>query len=73
MAYLNRGQFYALTLSDAGFGSSLCQPRGKVLASGAMAAHGLGGNQFSGEKCAMGGPELQQDSIVQVREEKLSF
>ncbi|XP_039661221.1 grainyhead-like protein 2 homolog isoform X2 [Perca fluviatilis] len=30
MAYLNRGQFYALTLSKAGFRSSVCQPRGKV-------------------------------------------
>ncbi|XP_041843608.1 grainyhead-like protein 2 homolog isoform X2 [Melanotaenia boesemani] len=30
MAYLNRGQFYALTLSECGFRSSLCQPRGKV-------------------------------------------
>ncbi|KAM4580653.1 grainyhead-like protein 2 homolog isoform 2-T2 [Odontesthes bonariensis] len=30
MAYLNRGQFYALTLSESGFKSSLCQPRGKV-------------------------------------------
>uniref|UniRef100_A0A3Q2VZH7 Grainyhead like transcription factor 2 n=1 Tax=Haplochromis burtoni TaxID=8153 RepID=A0A3Q2VZH7_HAPBU len=30
MAYLNRGQFYPLTLSAAGFRSSLHQPRGKV-------------------------------------------
>ncbi|XP_078109929.1 grainyhead-like protein 2 homolog isoform X3 [Sander vitreus] len=30
MAYLNRGQFYALTLSKAGFRSSVDQPRGKV-------------------------------------------
>ncbi|XP_032373634.1 grainyhead-like protein 2 homolog isoform X3 [Etheostoma spectabile] len=30
MAYLNRGQFYALTLSKAGFRSSVHQPRGKV-------------------------------------------
>ncbi|XP_030249136.1 grainyhead-like protein 2 homolog isoform X4 [Sparus aurata] len=30
MAYLNRGQFYALTLSKTGFTSSLCQARGKV-------------------------------------------
>ncbi|XP_054477343.1 grainyhead-like protein 2 homolog isoform X2 [Anoplopoma fimbria] len=30
MAYLNRGQFYALTLSKAGFRSSQRQPRGKV-------------------------------------------
>uniref|UniRef100_A0A3Q1F5S3 Grainyhead-like transcription factor 2a n=1 Tax=Acanthochromis polyacanthus TaxID=80966 RepID=A0A3Q1F5S3_9TELE len=29
MAYLNRGQFYALTLSKTGFKSSLCQSRGK--------------------------------------------
>uniref|UniRef100_A0A8C2X257 Grainyhead like transcription factor 2 n=1 Tax=Cyclopterus lumpus TaxID=8103 RepID=A0A8C2X257_CYCLU len=30
MAYLNRGQFYALTLSKAGFRSTQRQPRGKV-------------------------------------------
>ncbi|XP_026149415.1 grainyhead-like protein 2 homolog isoform X2 [Mastacembelus armatus] len=30
MAYLNRGQFYALTLSETGFRSTLCHPRGKV-------------------------------------------
>ncbi|XP_028437202.1 grainyhead-like protein 2 homolog isoform X2 [Perca flavescens] len=30
MAYLNRGQFYALTLSKAGFRSSVHQPRGKL-------------------------------------------
>ncbi|XP_044063087.1 grainyhead-like protein 2 homolog isoform X2 [Siniperca chuatsi] len=30
MAYLNRGQFYALTLSKTDFRSSLPQPRGKV-------------------------------------------
>uniref|UniRef100_A0A3P8SA33 Grh/CP2 DB domain-containing protein n=1 Tax=Amphiprion percula TaxID=161767 RepID=A0A3P8SA33_AMPPE len=29
MAYLNRSQFYALTLSKTGFKSSLCQSRGK--------------------------------------------
>uniref|UniRef100_A0A8D3DEY0 Grainyhead like transcription factor 2 n=1 Tax=Scophthalmus maximus TaxID=52904 RepID=A0A8D3DEY0_SCOMX len=30
MAYLNRGQFYALALSEAAFSSSLRQPRGRV-------------------------------------------
>uniref|UniRef100_A0A665TCW3 Grainyhead-like protein 2 homolog n=1 Tax=Echeneis naucrates TaxID=173247 RepID=A0A665TCW3_ECHNA len=30
MAYLNRGQFYALSLSQTSFRSSLCQHRGKV-------------------------------------------
>uniref|UniRef100_A0A3Q3X679 Grh/CP2 DB domain-containing protein n=1 Tax=Mola mola TaxID=94237 RepID=A0A3Q3X679_MOLML len=30
MAYLNRGQFYALTLSMTGFKSYMSQPRGKV-------------------------------------------
>uniref|UniRef100_G3NHJ9 Grainyhead like transcription factor 2 n=1 Tax=Gasterosteus aculeatus TaxID=69293 RepID=G3NHJ9_GASAC len=30
MAYLNRGQFYCLTLSKVGFASSQRQPRGKV-------------------------------------------
>uniref|UniRef100_A0A096MEK6 Grainyhead-like transcription factor 2a n=1 Tax=Poecilia formosa TaxID=48698 RepID=A0A096MEK6_POEFO len=28
MAYLNRGQFYALSLSDSGYRSAHCQPRG---------------------------------------------
>ncbi|XP_063735915.1 grainyhead-like protein 2 homolog isoform X5 [Eleginops maclovinus] len=30
MAYMNRGQFYALTLSKADFESSISQPKGKV-------------------------------------------
>ncbi|KAM6909721.1 grainyhead-like protein 2 homolog [Xenentodon cancila] len=65
MAYLNRSQFYALTLSDAGFRSSLCQPSRKALGRGATASHGPNGNPSSSEQCAVGSGELQQDSIVQ--------
>lgn len=68
MVYLNRGQFYALKLSKAGFTSSLHQPRGKVRMSGPTPSHGQDGSQSSGEQCTMGGSELQRDSIVQVRE-----
>lgn len=62
MAYLNRGQFYPLTLSMSGFTSSLCQSRGKVRVSG--------NRPSSSEQCTMGGSELQQDSVVQVRERR---
>ncbi|XP_078109927.1 grainyhead-like protein 2 homolog isoform X1 [Sander vitreus] len=65
MAYLNRGQFYALTLSKAGFRSSVDQPRGKVRVSGPMPSHGPDGRPSSNEQCTMGGSELQRDSIVQ--------
>ncbi|CAL8247919.1 unnamed protein product [Lota lota] len=34
MVYLNRGQFYAITLRQAGFSSCLRQPRGKARSSG---------------------------------------
>lgn len=66
MAYLNRGQFYSLTLSAAGFMSSLRQPSGKSRARGPTASHGPDGS--AGERCAAGGSELQRDSMVQVRE-----
>ncbi|XP_022071166.1 grainyhead-like protein 2 homolog isoform X1 [Acanthochromis polyacanthus] len=58
MAYLNRGQFYALTLSKTGFKSSLCQSRGKV-------SEGPDGSPSSREQCTTRGSQLQQDSIVQ--------
>lgn len=64
MAYLNRGQFYPLTLSMSGFTSSLCQSRGKVRVSG----HRPNGSLSSNEQCTLGGCELHQDSVVQVRE-----
>lgn len=64
MAYLNRGQFYPLTLSMTGFTSSLCQSKGKVRVSG----YRPDGSPSSSEQCTMGGSELQRDSIVQVRE-----
>lgn len=65
MAYLNRGQFYPLTLSAAGFISSLRQPGGKVGVTGAIASHDgslPGSNQYT-----TGGSELPPNSIVQVR------
>ncbi|XP_061571934.1 grainyhead-like protein 2 homolog [Cololabis saira] len=65
MAYLNRGQFYALTLSDAGFRSSLGQPRRNASGRGAAASRGPDGNPSSSEQSGLGGSELQQDSIVQ--------
>lgn len=68
MAYLNRGQFYALTLSATGFRASLCQHGGNVRVSGPTPSHRPDGSPCSSEKCAVGGCELQQDSVVQVRE-----
>ncbi|XP_068425201.1 grainyhead-like transcription factor 2a [Clinocottus analis] len=65
MAYLNRGQFYALTLSKAGFRSAQCQPRGKVRVSGPTPSQGPDGGPSGNEQCTMGGSELQRDSIVQ--------
>ncbi|XP_028280753.1 grainyhead-like transcription factor 2a isoform X2 [Parambassis ranga] len=51
MAYVNRGQFYALTLSDTGFRSSACQH-------GATASQG-------GPDGSPSSSERQQDSMVQ--------
>ncbi|GLD48653.1 grainyhead-like protein 2 homolog isoform X1 [Lates japonicus] len=65
MAYLNRSQFYALTLSETSFRSSLCQPRGKMRVSGPTPSQGPDGSPSSGEQCTMRGSELQRDSIVQ--------
>ncbi|XP_044216236.1 grainyhead-like protein 2 homolog isoform X1 [Thunnus albacares] len=65
MAYLNRGQFYALTLSEIGFRSSRRQPQGKVRVSGPTPSHGPDGSTSTSEQCTMEGSELQQDSIVQ--------
>ncbi|KAM9723853.1 grainyhead-like transcription factor 2a isoform 1-T2 [Menidia menidia] len=61
MAYLNRGQFYALTLSESGLKSSLCQPKGKVHVSRATPSQGPVENPSG----AMGGSELQCSSVVQ--------
>ncbi|XP_034088412.1 grainyhead-like protein 2 homolog isoform X1 [Gymnodraco acuticeps] len=61
MAYMNRGQFYALTLSKANCKSSINQPKGKVRVSGPAPD----GGPSSNEQCARGGSELQRDSIVQ--------
>ncbi|XP_034552844.1 grainyhead-like protein 2 homolog isoform X2 [Notolabrus celidotus] len=65
MAYLNRGQFYALTLSKASCMLSSHPPRSTGLERGLLLPHGPNGSRSSGEQCIMGGSELQQDSIVQ--------
>ncbi|XP_045899907.1 grainyhead-like protein 2 homolog isoform X1 [Micropterus dolomieu] len=65
MAYLNRGQFYALTLLKTSLRSSLRQPRGKVRVSGPTPSHGPAGGPSNSEQCTMGGSDLQRDSIVQ--------
>lgn len=72
MAYLNRGQFYALTLSETGLGSSLRQHRGKVRVSRPKLSQGPDRSRSSSEQCTMGGSELQRDSVVQVREGRCS-
>lgn len=51
MAYLNRGQFYPLTLSQTGFNTSLQQHEGKV----------------SSRDGSQSRNEPQQDGLVQVR------
>ena len=68
MAYLNRSQFYALTLSETGFRSSPCQHRDKVQVTRPTPSQGLDGSPTGSEQCTVGGSELQQDSSVQVRE-----
>ncbi|XP_047196992.1 grainyhead-like protein 2 homolog [Hippoglossus stenolepis] len=65
MAYLNRGQFYALTLSETAFSSTQRQHRGKVRVSRPSPSQGPDGSSCSSEQCTMGGSELQWDSIVQ--------
>ncbi|KAG7237325.1 hypothetical protein INR49_032508 [Caranx melampygus] len=65
MAYLNRGQFYALTLSESGLRSSLGQHRGKVRGGRPTPAQGPDGNPSRSEQRTMGGSEQQCDSIVQ--------
>lgn len=65
MSYLNRGQFYPLTLSLTGFPSCLAQLRGKA-PRGLMASHRPDGSPSSCDQHPMGGSELKQESIVQV-------
>lgn len=65
MAYLNRGQFYPLTLSAAGFRSSLHQPRGKVGVTRVTSSHGADRSLSRSDQCTVGGSELPQNSIVQ--------
>ncbi|XP_053287832.1 grainyhead-like protein 2 homolog isoform X3 [Pleuronectes platessa] len=65
MAYLNRGQFYALTLSEIAFSSTQRQHRGKVRVSRPSPSQGPDGSPCSSEQCTMGGSEQRWDSIVQ--------
>lgn len=65
MSYLNRGQFYPLTLSVTSFPSCLSQLRGKT-ARGLMAMHRPDGSPSSCDQYTMRGSKLKQDSIVQV-------
>lgn len=65
MAYLNRGQFYPLTLSMSGFPSCLSQLRGKMQRN-LIATHRPDGSPSSCDQYAVGVSELKQDSIVQV-------
>ncbi|XP_029927827.1 grainyhead-like protein 2 homolog isoform X2 [Myripristis murdjan] len=65
MAYLNRGQFYAVTLTETGARSCLHQTRGKVRVSGPPPSQGPDGSPSSSEQCTMGGSDLPRDSIVQ--------
>ncbi|MEQ2277377.1 hypothetical protein XENORESO_001812 [Xenotaenia resolanae] len=59
MAYLNRGQFYALTLSNNGYRSSHCQPSAK--------AWGAPDGKLSRseQRASFGGSDLQRDTVVQ--------
>ncbi|KAJ3598180.1 hypothetical protein NHX12_001692 [Muraenolepis orangiensis] len=63
MVYLNRGQFYAVTLRQTGLGSCLRQPRGKARPSGQSLPPP--GPAARGRHGALGGGELPQQSIVQ--------
>ncbi|XP_029958320.1 grainyhead-like protein 2 homolog isoform X2 [Salarias fasciatus] len=60
MIYLNRGQFYALTLRDLGFRSSLCPPQDD--AQGGGAAPSPSRRASSGEQYADGS---ERDTVVQ--------
>ncbi|KAM4736051.1 grainyhead-like protein 2 homolog [Anableps anableps] len=59
MAYLNRGQFYALSLSDNGYRSSHCQPRGKAWGTSDRKP------SSSEQRASPGGSDLQRDTVVQ--------
>lgn len=64
MAYLNRGQFYSLTLSRAAVRASPVPHSSKLWAGGGAPSRRPDGKAL---KSTVGGSELQQDSIVQVR------
>ncbi|CAL8286923.1 unnamed protein product [Merluccius merluccius] len=70
MVYLNRGQFYAVTLRRTGLSACLRQPRGKAVRGGGGVGGGgrPGGGGGGGGGAAAGGgggAELPQHSIVQ--------
>lgn len=65
MAYLNRGQFYPLTLSMSGFPSCLSQLRGKMQRD-LTATRRPDGSPSSCDQYAARVSELKQDSVVQV-------
>ncbi|XP_011483182.1 grainyhead-like protein 2 homolog isoform X1 [Oryzias latipes] len=62
MAYLNRGQFYSLTLSRAAVRASPAPHSSKLWAGGGAPSRRPDGKAL---KSTVGGSELQQDSIVQ--------
>lgn len=66
MSYLNRGQFYPLTLLVTSFPSCLSQLRGKAPRGGLMAARRSDGSPSDCERNTLAASELKQDSIVQV-------
>ncbi|XP_028326688.1 grainyhead-like transcription factor 2a isoform X2 [Gouania willdenowi] len=65
MAYLNRGQFYALTLSKLGFRSSSTQPSGHLQGGPVTPFLQPTGSLSSNERSTTGGSELHRDSVVQ--------
>lgn len=69
MSYLNRGQFYPLTLSMSSFPSCLSQLRGKAPRR-PTAARRPDGSLSGCEPFTLGASELKQGSIVQVGHRK---
>ncbi|XP_015259348.1 PREDICTED: grainyhead-like protein 2 homolog [Cyprinodon variegatus] len=59
MAYLNRGQFYALTLSENGYSSFHCRPRAKAW------GKSNGKPSSSEQSASLGASDPQRDTVVQ--------
>lgn len=66
MSYLNRSQFYPLTLSVTSFPSCLSQLRGKAPRGGLVAGRRPDGSPSGCERNTLAASGLKQDSIVQV-------